>query len=367
MPFVVPPGGLMPSDRDGGGLPGGTAEILTEVAGIADGPGSLAERAEALLAQLQRVVRFDAGWITLLPADQDAHVAVARSGYDERICGHLDSASVLEEVELVGLSRSRRPLRGRDLPFPPSEVPTWAEYLEPAGFRDGVSTGLFTPEGRYLGLLALHTRAADQVSDAARDLLEVLAAHIADAVDPLRSLATIAQVVGRAAAGIVLAPSGAVLPLPGLPGHRLLAPGSAVLIAAALRLTRGGPLASFLAALPGPTGREGAETHVRVTVLAVPPDVRLFAAAVVLVSPAGNLRGLTPRELEVLGLLIEGYSNGEIAHALVVAQRTVAAHLEHILVKLSAPSRTLAAVRAERSGLYVPFPGYPGMSRGSRP
>jgi DNA-binding NarL/FixJ family response regulator len=74
----------------------------------------------------------------------------------------------------------------------------------------------------------------------------------------------------------------------------------------------------------------------------------------VLLSPAAELRGLTPRELEVLGLLIDGCSNQEIARALVVAPRTIAAHLEHILVKLGAPTRTLAAVRAERDGLYVP-------------
>jgi ATP/maltotriose-dependent transcriptional regulator MalT len=35
-----------------------------------------------------------------------------------------------------------------------------------------------------------------------------------------------------------------------------------------------------------------------------------------LVSPAGDLRGLTPRELEVLGLLIDGSSNSQIAQAL---------------------------------------------------
>jgi DNA-binding NarL/FixJ family response regulator len=74
----------------------------------------------------------------------------------------------------------------------------------------------------------------------------------------------------------------------------------------------------------------------------------------VLLSPAGPLRGLTPRELEVLGLIVEGRSNQEIAARLVVAPRTVAAHLEHILAKLDAPSRTLAAVRAERTGLFVP-------------
>jgi DNA-binding NarL/FixJ family response regulator len=37
-----------------------------------------------------------------------------------------------------------------------------------------------------------------------------------------------------------------------------------------------------------------------------------------------------------------------------VAPRTVAAHVEHLLYKLEAPTRTVAAVRAEREGCYVP-------------
>jgi DNA-binding NarL/FixJ family response regulator len=93
---------------------------------------------------------------------------------------------------------------------------------------------------------------------------------------------------------------------------------------------------------------------VRVTVLAAPQDVPPGLTAVALLSAATDLHGLTPRELEVLGLLVEGCSNHEIARTLVVAPRTVAAHLEHVLVKLGAPTRTLAAVRAERDGLYVP-------------
>jgi hypothetical protein len=83
------------------------AEILTEVTGLAAQPGTFAERAAALQAQLQRVVRFDAGWISLLPPDQDSHVPLARSGYDERVCGFLDGAMMLADVELVGLRRSR--------------------------------------------------------------------------------------------------------------------------------------------------------------------------------------------------------------------------------------------------------------------
>jgi len=58
----------------------------------------------------------------------------------------------------------------------------------------------------------------------------------------------------------------------------------------------------------------------------------------------------------VLGLVVEGRSNQQIARQLAVATRTVAAHLEHILHKLDAPTRTQAAVQAVREGCHVPPP-----------
>jgi DNA-binding NarL/FixJ family response regulator len=72
-----------------------------------------------------------------------------------------------------------------------------------------------------------------------------------------------------------------------------------------------------------------------------------------LLSPAGDLRLLTLRQLEALSPLVDGCSKREIARELVVAPRTVAAHVRHVLVNLRAPSLTLAAVRAEREGLDV--------------
>jgi DNA-binding CsgD family transcriptional regulator len=343
----------MPSARSADGLPGQAAEILREITDIAAEPGTLPERAEALFAHVLRVGRFDAGWITLLPPGQDTHVSLVRSGYDDRTHGYLDGTSLLEDVELLGLRQSRRPIRLQDMPMPPSEFPAWAEYLEPAGFREGVSAGLFTPEGRYLGVLSLHTQATDQVSEATRDLVGLLATPIASAVDPLRSASTVAGIVQQATAGVVLAPSGAVLPLPGLPDHRLLTRGSEVLAAAAAQLAESGPYASFLALLPEP---EGGTSHVRITVLTVPRDLRVFAAAVVVLSPAGNLHGLSQRELQVLGLLVTGASNERIAAALGITARTVEVHIDHVRTKLAASSRTAAAARALRRGLFVPSP-----------
>lgn len=56
--------------------------------------------------------------------------------------------------------------------------------------------------------------------------------------------------------------------------------------------------------------------------------------------------GLTGRELEVLRLVASGNSNTEIAHRLVLSDKTVARHLTNIFTKLDVPSRTAAAAYA---------------------
>jgi NarL family two-component system response regulator LiaR len=60
---------------------------------------------------------------------------------------------------------------------------------------------------------------------------------------------------------------------------------------------------------------------------------------------------LSPREIEVLELLVNGSSNREIADALVVSQETVKTHMRHIMEKLAVSDRTQAAVKAMRENL----------------
>ncbi|NEQ30343.1 MAG: response regulator transcription factor [Leptolyngbya sp. SIO4C5] len=60
---------------------------------------------------------------------------------------------------------------------------------------------------------------------------------------------------------------------------------------------------------------------------------------------------LTERELEVLELIVAGYSNAAIAEELYITVGTVKTHVCNILNKLSASDRTQAAVRALRTGL----------------
>jgi DNA-binding CsgD family transcriptional regulator len=55
---------------------------------------------------------------------------------------------------------------------------------------------------------------------------------------------------------------------------------------------------------------------------------------------------LTPRELEVLGLVSQGLTNKEIAKTLFVSEATAKVHIRHIFEKLGVRSRTEAALRA---------------------
>jgi DNA-binding NarL/FixJ family response regulator len=79
--------------------------------------------------------------------------------------------------------------------------------------------------------------------------------------------------------------------------------------------------------------------------------------------PGSSLRhellddGLTPREMEVLGLLTTGQTNQQIAQTLTISKGTVKVHVERIIRKLGVSDRTQAAVHAIELGVASAYTG----------
>lgn len=60
---------------------------------------------------------------------------------------------------------------------------------------------------------------------------------------------------------------------------------------------------------------------------------------------------LSPREMEVMQLIVDGLSNQQIAERLIISLATAKTHVRNILNKLAVDDRTQAAVQAMRRGL----------------
>ncbi|TVT15496.1 LuxR C-terminal-related transcriptional regulator [Amycolatopsis acidiphila] len=325
---------------------------VAEMIEIASSGVPLLERAQTLLDTLQDRLPAEATWLALSDPGTNVYATVGSTGLERSVLEYLDRPSVSREIRLAELDRNRPPVSLAELPVPAGELPTWADCLIPAGFRDGLGVPLFEPGGPYLGMLTLLFSGRNAPSAALRDRIGQLAPLVARCVSPMRSLVGTARLVQGATSGAVLLRDGSTYPLPGLEDHSLLARDSPVVEIARGTLLAGQVYRSFLWPVEDCAGVPG---HVRMTMLTA-TEVPDFVLGTLLLTPDVDCRGLTPRELQVLGLLVNGRSNQQIARQLTIAARTVAAHVEHILHKLDTPTRTLAAVRAEREGCYVPPP-----------
>jgi len=67
-----------------------------------------------------------------------------------------------------------------------------------------------------------------------------------------------------------------------------------------------------------------------------------------------KMKALTRREREILGLVVQGLTNKQIAELLCISQATVKTHVENIIEKLGVSDRTQAAVWAVRAGMASP-------------
>jgi LuxR family maltose regulon positive regulatory protein len=135
-----------------------------------------------------------------------------------------------------------------------------------------------------------------------------------------------------------------------------------------LFLDEGAPMLTLLKRLRDQrtTNAEVAGYCTKLLVMAGAETYSNLAETPVRPTPPELLEPLSVREMEVLGLLADGYSNQEIASQLVVALSTVKTHVHHLYAKLQTPDRLRAVTRARALGL-LEADGYTAVRPGRLP
>jgi DNA-binding NarL/FixJ family response regulator len=119
----------------------------------------------------------------------------------------------------------------------------------------------------------------------------------------------------------------------------------ALLAGAVGYLLKDAPLEEIVAAI-----QAAADGHSVVSPRVLPEVLRRLRAFPPARTDSGG-EALTPRELDVLRLMVEGQENADIAGALFISVNTVKHHVASIFAKLPARNRLDAAVQAVRRGL----------------
>lgn len=313
------------------------AELFANLGAILGSAASREERSAEILHALRPVVPFEAASVSALKAGTTEHVSLANFGYTERVETHLNTWFVRRDPAYLLMRREESlPLRWRDAPHYREGYSAQQVFI-PAGFDEGVTVCTRNRRGFYTGSLHLSVTDRRYPTDSARQFL----GHLRTMLGELTDLGSAPPAMVRPAERTVVLtpsgcrPSGMVRPLPE-------------------ELVRQVRTLAAADALPSWFWWRATNGEVRlVTTERIGEDI------VVGDVPANLPYGLSIRELEVLTLVAAGHTNVQIANRLAIAPKTAAKHVEHLLAKLGASSRTEAAVRATRVGLVLLSPSRP--------
>jgi DNA-binding CsgD family transcriptional regulator len=312
---------------------------LLEISGVTSCTCDCTEAAGEVLELFETIVPYAAASISAWNPLTGRHETLANRGYPEAVQRHLDGWFV-DNDEVFQLMRTvdPRPLRWRDMPFDYRALYSAREVFMPVGFDEGVTTCLYTADGRYTGSFHVSCDDRNHPSDAAMEALRALQVTLAGLADGLRTPGWLAASLQPHDNAALVTPRGDLVALPGRPGGRHLVAGGMLVTTIAAVLSAGSANDRFLWQDP-----DGGWHRVQLHALA--------DGVLVTESLCERPLDLTARELDVLGRMAAGRSNPEIAEDLTIAVKTAAKHVEHVLEKLDCESRSGAAARAVQEGL----------------
>ncbi len=320
-------------------------DLVADVASICVEPTPAAVRAAAVLDCIGEAIPLEAAALSTFDPVEGRHVTVAEMGYPAPVLTYLNDGFAADDPAFLTMRfRNPTPLRWCDIPHY-TEMFSAHEVFIPGGFHEGVTSCLFTRDGRYTGALHLSSDSPLPISDSAVETLIALQRVIAPLMDAMRPPEgrSWTELLDAADEAALLTADRRLVTIPGLRRDRWLADASP--LTAELVAQRDSPAARFTWVSP-----EGRCHEVQTT--------RLATGVLVTLREAAAPYRLSPREVQVLTLVACGLGNPDIGLSLSLSPRTVATHVEHILAKLGCATRVAAASMAVAEGI-VPLAGPP--------
>ncbi len=316
---------------------------VSNVAAIGSSSGCVEDRVNLILEELKALVPYGAAMLAGTDLSGDTRRSVVTSGYSRRLRDYMLSAQFrLEMLDPFARELEQWPIRECDLPVDPLSIRAIAEHLRPEGHTEGMLMSLAGRGGAAAGFLIISVPDSTPPTDEAITAIAHVGRVLGNLVDPLRDARWLSSMLAKDQTAVAILPDRSLVTLQGADQPDLADPDS--------------PLRRALSRISGAPG-----TDVPFTWL--DGDGHWFSCrllrcrdsvTVVTITESAQRYGLTRRELEVLTHLSLGRTNDEIAAELVVTTRTVRAHVERVMGKLTVASRSGAASRALREGLTLP-------------
>jgi DNA-binding CsgD family transcriptional regulator len=316
---------------------------VSRIAAVTASAEPVRDQAEEILDVVHRIFPFEAAIVSCVDAVHSSRShALASRGYSAEFTEYLVGEDWHAEcVAPFGVPRNGWPCREADLPVDPMSLDGIIKGRA-LNLNEGLLSGLVNSAGRHTGFLMLSWSENIAPSEETCAVIGQIAEAMANMIDPLRSARYLASTLDADTSAAALLGDSTIVPLRGAALPSFLS-SEAFLPVIVEENLHGHDGNGFLWPAPG-----GGWYMCRA--YRCDDDV-----TVCLSREVDDVHGLTPRELEVLGALVDGCSNAEIAARLWITTRTARAHVEHILQKLEVTTRAGAVGRAVGEGLRLPM------------
>lgn len=162
---------------------GGEQRFRSEVERVTAAAGASDRWIDDLKPVLRRLLPYDCAVLVRWDAETQRYAPVLLDGDTEAALAYFTSEGAGAELRGLGPYRSGWPMVAHRVAVMLAETTVWRDYLSPAGFRDGLGVGLFSDDGRYLGLLCLLTYRPLSVTATAAALVHTVNPLLGAALD----------------------------------------------------------------------------------------------------------------------------------------------------------------------------------------